>query len=207
MRNHTIQQFPRLIIDEEEEEEVTRSGEEIQNLYDALCRQSSKSSFLEKCPTIIPTPCRPETRRRRGRNSVSSTDLRTLALLSAYTPIYGPRARTTNHRLHRRFSKTKTKILVTYAIFRSPFSGIALQQDFAIIARGRRRRRREKKEISLENKYPRVGFARINDDFSKSLLEIFQQMMPLSIRPLKPFHSLKRVNQEVTRVSTLCDYY
>lgn len=64
--------------------------EEKSKIYDALCRESSKSSFLEKCPTVIPTLCRPETRRRHGRNSVSSTDLRTLALLSAYTPIYGP---------------------------------------------------------------------------------------------------------------------
>lgn len=41
--------------------------------------------FWKSAPPLYPHSSTRETRRRRARNSVSSTDLRTLALLSAYT--------------------------------------------------------------------------------------------------------------------------
>lgn len=85
--------------------------------------------FWKSAPPLYPHSSTRETRRRRARNSVSSTDLRTLALLSAYTPIYGP-PRITNHR------EQKTKILVTYAIFRSP--SVQYRIRIAIIRRIRK---------------------------------------------------------------------
>lgn len=116
-----------------------REVEEKSKIYDALCRESSKSFFLEKCPTVIPTL-----------KLVAATVVtpfhlpiyeRSLSYL--LTRRFTAPARTTNHRLHRRFSKTKTKILVTYAIFRSPFSGIAC--GVATGFRDNRARKKKKK--------------------------------------------------------------
>lgn len=92
--------------------------------------------FWKSAPPLYPHSSTRETRRRRARNSVSSTDLRTLALLSAYTPIYGP-PRITNHRERKRKFSSLTR-------FSDPLpSNIAsgLQQDFRNNKKNKERRR------------------------------------------------------------------
>lgn len=93
--------------------------------------------FWKSAPPLYPHSSTRETRRRRARNSVSSTDLRTLALLSAYTGRF-------TARLVSRITANRKRKFSSLTRFSDPLpSNIAsgLQQDFRNNKKNKERRR------------------------------------------------------------------